>query len=235
LLLALAAERQDVGQARVQCFRRVLLIVLVATTATLLSCAPGSSQGPLPEYMARYPQASDDLRQRWRKWHGEPPVLANDADLDWASAVVVLARTSCFGTCPTYSVGLSASGAVLYRGNAFVATCGDVRAQVSRGEAARVFEALRDIHFLDLIWDKECGFGRGTDAPSAVVTLKVSGVERTLADDLGDDCSPKQLRLLEELVDHIAGTRTWTSCGSMACCNVCPGEQVGRSMLRYCE
>ena len=91
------------------------------------------------------------------------------------------------------------------------------------------------MHFLDVIWDTKCGLRSGTDAPSAVVSLRVSGVERTISDDLGDDCTPKQLRLVEDLVDLVTKARKWTSCASTSCCRVCPGEDVGKSMLHFCE
>jgi hypothetical protein len=63
----------------------------------------------------------------------EPPVKRKPFPQihDWNSLKIILARTGCYGSCPSYEVEVHGDGTVLYEGRSFVAITGSHRASVS--------------------------------------------------------------------------------------------------------
>lgn len=61
----------------------------------------------------------------------------------WNLVKIVLSRTGCFGTCPSYDVEVHGDGTVLYDGGLFVAITGSHRASVPGDAVFQMVEAFR--------------------------------------------------------------------------------------------
>jgi TonB family protein len=63
------------------------------------------------------------------------------------SDYVQIARSSCYGTCPSYSVRVNADGTVLWDGEGFVAVTGKRTAHIDVGIARKLLEKFRTAAF----------------------------------------------------------------------------------------
>ena len=112
---------------------------------------------------------------------------------------ITLQRTTCFGTCPEYTVTLRGDGTVTYSGRQYVRTPGDhtwkieaaaVRALAREMEAAGFFE-LRD-EYSSLI----------TDNPTTYTSLKIGSRAKKIKDYVA---GPPKLKDIEAKIDQVSG------------------------------
>jgi membrane dipeptidase len=118
---------------------------------------------------------------------------------------ITLQRTTCFGTCPEYTVTLRSDGTVTYSGRQFVRTPGDhtwkidpaaVRALAREMEAAGFFE-LRDT-YTSLM----------TDNTTTYTTLKIGNRTKKIMDYI---TGPPKLKDIEAKIDEVSGVLKYVS------------------------
>ena len=137
-----------------------------------------------------------------------PPVQAGD------SVLITLARTPCFGTCPVYSLTLSADGTVRYDGRRHVRHVGSATARIGADSVAALLDAFRSADYFALA-DQ---YTRGaptcprwtTDSPSAITSLTLRGRAKRIEHDYGCTGVPSALTELERTIDVLVGSSRWT-------------------------
>lgn len=115
-----------------------------------------------------------------------------------------LQRTSCFGSCPVYTVTLHRDGTARYRGEQFVERVGEYEGRVGR----TAFDALAELavarHFFELGPFYEM---LATDLPSTITTVVTRSDVWTVSDYGG--AGPAALRDLERAIDIVAERIPW--------------------------
>lgn len=130
-----------------------------------------------------------------------------------ADSRVTMQRMPCFGTCPVYTVDITADGVVTFSGERFVEATGTSTASIEPAAAAALMNELVALGFFDLADSythdgKVCG-SYHTDAPRVKLTLRTGGRVKTVEHDYGCSDVPDQLRVMQERVDSVAGVVRW--------------------------
>jgi len=127
---------------------------------------------------------------------------------DWNSVKIVLSRTGCFGTCPSYEVEVQGDGSVLYSGRGFVAITGPRRASISREAVLQLVEAFRAADYFSL---KDKYVWGATDLPTYTTSISIDGKAKQIVDYAGEQVGmPESVSKLEESIDRLAGVERWT-------------------------
>jgi hypothetical protein len=126
--------------------------------------------------------------------------------------VITLRRTSCFGTCPVYSLEIFEDGFIRYVGTQFVQVRGERRAVIPR-------DAVDDLvsHFLQLDYfalqdsyetytAPDGSVWHVTDLPTTYSSLHVGKRKKSVTDYA---FAPKALAEIELEVDRVANTHRW--------------------------
>jgi hypothetical protein len=121
-----------------------------------------------------------------------------------ATDYVELQRTGCFGSCPTYTVRISADGQVSWHGDRWVRVNGPATATVNPADARALLERLRTNGFWELC---DTYSTRVTDGATVSTTLHVGNHEKRVSDYLSK--APDSLRMFEREIDSLAGTHRW--------------------------
>jgi uncharacterized protein DUF6438/ankyrin repeat protein len=135
----------------------------------------------------------------------EPQAIPNDF-------VITLARSTCFGECPAYSVAIDAKGNVIYDGKKFVRVEGRQSDRVSLSRVAALAATVERIRFFELderyrfIRTPDGGHISITDAPTTFVWLTSAGRSKSVEDYIG---APEDLKQLEKQIDETARTKRW--------------------------
>ncbi len=133
---------------------------------------------------------------------------------------IKLERGPCLGTCPVYSVELTGTGQLVYRGTHFVAVTGTKRAQVDPLAVYDLFLWAEEIGFFEMApaylhrhiydLDENLMVSRGaveiTDLPSCTVTITTGRQKKKV---YNYDGAPKRLIQLENKIDKLADIRKW--------------------------
>jgi Domain of unknown function (DUF6438)/Ankyrin repeat len=131
-----------------------------------------------------------------------PAIAQQDQD------VISLERTSCFGTCPVYSLRIDSYGNLSYKGEKWVATQGTRTSQFTANQFQDLVEGFAKIRFFEL--NDVYKFGpRGiftTDRPTALIGLTRGGKTKTITDY---DYTPPELRELERTIERTANVHNW--------------------------
>lgn len=126
---------------------------------------------------------------------------------------ITLARTGCYGFCPTYEVTIHADGLVVYQGYEHVGVLGERQGSASTEGIAELLHACQQLNFFELDAKYEHKFDEHgkpysiTDQPSRIMTLTVNGQSKQVEQYFG---GPEALRALADQIDLIAGTAVWT-------------------------
>jgi hypothetical protein len=115
-------------------------------------------------------------------------------------------RSSCFGSCPQYSLTLFASGRVEFTGEMYVCALGRHIAQVDAEAATQLIADLAASGYFDLTWKPGEIW---SDAPSANTRLTVGSRSRGIDHYHGDEGAPRLLDDMERSIDEVAGTARW--------------------------
>jgi ankyrin repeat protein len=127
---------------------------------------------------------------------------------NWNSVKIVLSRTGCFGTCPSYSVEVHGDGAVLYDGHSFVAITGSHRALVSGDVVSEMVGAFRSADYFSL---KNKYMWGATDLPTYTTSISIDGKTKEVVDYAGQQVGmPESVSKLEETIDRLSGVERWT-------------------------
>jgi ankyrin repeat protein len=127
---------------------------------------------------------------------------------DWNSVRITLARTGCFGTCPSYSVEIQGNGSVLYTGNGNVALTGQHRDRISPEGVTELVDLFRQANYFAL---RDRYVASVTDCPTYSTSLTIEGKTKSITDYVGEGIGmPHVVRELEDGIDRIAETEKWT-------------------------
>jgi hypothetical protein len=132
---------------------------------------------------------------------------------DPKSAVIVLSRGPCRGSCPAYTISIRGDGIVEYEGHRFVKVTGKQTASLNSQDFANIMNRLDQVHFFTL---EDRAFAWCFDTSSVSVTLSVDGKTKTIASDSG--CSGAKSGVQDEFVraardiDQIVDSLRWVRC-----------------------
>jgi len=137
--------------------------------------------------------APDKARVTWEELFGAPRVVS-------------LHRTTCYGTCPDYSLTIHEDGRTDYSGKAYVAQTGRRRGSVRQAEVLELQALARQLAFepgplevpiweSNLPWVTVCGGGMGN--------------HQCLAYEEGDPRAPKAFFRLARRIDEVTRSGLW--------------------------
>jgi len=134
------------------------------------------------------------------------PDLASLSDADFKTLTIILERTSCYGTCPAYTVTLHGDGRVEYTGrqNVNYKTKKEERVEISAIKT--VVSEFAKTKFLSLPEDyseEKCTCRRCTDMATALTEISVAGVTHRVKHYYGCACAPKALSSLNRLLINL--------------------------------
>jgi hypothetical protein len=107
-----------------------------------------------------------------------------------SAPVITLERTACFGSCPVYTISVTASGDVQYEGRAHVRKMG--------AATGRVPQELVDALLSEL--------NRG----GYITSVTLGGRTKRIAHDYGCGGAPGALVVLEHRIDEALSSDQWT-------------------------
>jgi ankyrin repeat protein len=118
-----------------------------------------------------------------------------------------LQRTTCYGSCPSYSVEIRGNGEVIYRGDRGVLITGEHHARISADNANSLLEAFRSADYFSL---KDNYSQMVTDAATYSTAIEFDGHKKSVGDHLGSGAGmPEVVTELEDKIDQLAETEKW--------------------------
>jgi ankyrin repeat protein len=127
---------------------------------------------------------------------------------DWDSIVIKLARTGCFGSCPSYEVEVHGDGTVRYEGKSYVAILGEHHCSVPEENVRELVKLFRVIDYYSLRDEYIAGI---TDNPAYVSSIQVDGKSKTVKDYVGVMIGmPLEVSDLESAIDRLSQVQRWT-------------------------
>ena len=129
-----------------------------------------------------------------------------------ASFEVTLSRTSCYGTCPDYSVNIKGDGSVLFDGVAHTDIAGKHDYYVSPEAVATLIDKGRELN----IWSaRDRYFAEVTDGASYTLTISMGGKTKTIFDYMGDLVGmPSAVTKFMDAVDEAGGAHDFINLSS---------------------
>lgn len=123
------------------------------------------------------------------------------------SVSIVLERTGCFGTCPSYRVEVRGNGEVRFRGDSYVNFAGEHRTHIPQ---AAVRCLLDDFRFADF-WSLDSKYeAPATDLPTYTMSVTIGGNTKAVTDYAGQMVGmPASVSGLENAIDQAAQTEMW--------------------------
>ena len=135
-------------------------------------------------------------------------------DLGGGAPVISLERTSCFGTCPVYTISVTASGQVTCEGRAHVPRLGVAKAEIPRQRVDSLLIELERAGYFGFagryaVSEPACG-RYVTDLPSAIISVTRGSRTKRIEHDHGCGSAPGALAVLEKRIDEVLGSEQWT-------------------------
>ena len=126
---------------------------------------------------------------------------------DWNSLRMTLSRTTCFGSCPGYSVEVRGDGTVTYHGKMFVLITGEHHSRISKKRVEELFANFREADYFSLKDQYRAGI---TDNPTETTFIEFDGRKKQVIDYVGRYVGmPDVVGELEQAFDQLAGTDKW--------------------------
>lgn len=139
--------------------------------------------------------------ERFPFFHTTPPALRPDSKI-----AIVLQRTGCFGTCPSYTVTIDNSG-IVFEGGGFVVAAGRHTDSVDAADVRTLAKKFIDADFYSMDSEYVAGV---TDNPTYVLSISIDGHEKKVEDYVGSWVGmPEIITELEDEVDALAQTQRW--------------------------
>jgi hypothetical protein len=126
---------------------------------------------------------------------------------------VSLERTTCYGTCPAYTVTIRRDGKVTYRGKDFVKVTGHRTRKISANEFQKLTQEIERIGFFSFKAEyshkvkPDGSIEYISDMPTTFTTVRAGKLRKRVEDYYG---GPDSLARLEKLIDSVAGSSAWT-------------------------
>lgn len=119
-----------------------------------------------------------------------------------AEITISMTTSSCFGTCPAYSVAIHGDGRVDFSSEGFVLVPGEHRYRIPMAKVEELVSLFRQADFwsLDPAYEAEA-----TDLSTTKLTFKAGNQSKTVTDYAGTMVGmPRAVRQLEEAIDQAA-------------------------------
>lgn len=135
------------------------------------------------------------------------PVVDAFPDVPLERIKISLARSGCYGTCPSYQVEIHGDGKVVYTGKAHVDIQGRHEFEIPRDAVSQLVSVARR----DKIWGLGGSYrARITDNPTYCLTLQAGNETRVIEDYVGAMVGmPRVISEFEEEVDRVARSNDW--------------------------
>ncbi|MEA2713779.1 MAG: hypothetical protein QOK27_1740 [Gemmatimonadales bacterium] len=131
-----------------------------------------------------------------------------------SAPVITLERTACFGSCPVYTISVTASGDVQYEGRAHVRKMGAATGRVPQELVDALLSELNRggyFTFAERYTSPEPTCGRYvTDSPTVITSVTLGGRTKRIAHDYGCGGAPGALVVLEHRIDEALSSDQWT-------------------------
>jgi hypothetical protein len=121
---------------------------------------------------------------------------------------ITLERTSCFGTCPVYTVTMRSDGSVSYEGTQHVRVPGKHSWKI---DPAAVLALAREMEAAGFFEMKDEYTASITDLPTILTTLTRGSRTKTVKDYFG---GPPKLKEIEARIDAVSGARDYVRPGA---------------------
>jgi len=131
-----------------------------------------------------------------------------------SDTVITLERTTCYGTCPSYTLSILKDGTVNYIGRDYVRVKGTAQWKVEPAVVDSLVKEFLKIDYFSLddeytrIKNLDGTFSDVTDLPTTITSLSFSGKHKEIVDYLG---APRKLRDLERAIDKAVDSKKWVS------------------------
>ncbi|HEY2362230.1 MAG TPA: ankyrin repeat domain-containing protein [Candidatus Angelobacter sp.] len=127
---------------------------------------------------------------------------------DWKTVKITLARTSCFGTCPSYKVEVRGDGSVFYEGGGYVAFTGVHRGLVPQSNVIELVKLFEKADYYSL---RDEYTSSVTDNPTQTTSISIDGRQKQVVDYVGLSAGmPLAVAQLELAIDRLSGAERWT-------------------------
>lgn len=127
-----------------------------------------------------------------------------------ADTLVKMERTTCYGTCPSYTLRILEDGKVIFNGRKFVDHKGMAEREMSQKNLKQLIQEIYDSKFMEIPSDPKCE-SRYTDMPSVFLTIALDGEQNSVTHYHG--CKgfryEEKLYHLEEAIDRLANAGQW--------------------------
>jgi hypothetical protein len=140
--------------------------------------------------------------------------------------VITLERTTCFGTCPAYSLQITGDGRVEYEGRQFVRLVGKAETTISPEAVSQLVAEFERIHYFDL---EDKYTGGITDLPTTTTSIRIGSRFKQVVDYYR---APAALKALEQRIDEVAGSKRWVASGPAEAGHYFPGKNDGSGRSR---
>lgn len=131
--------------------------------------------------------------------------------------VITLERTTCYGTCPSYTLAILKDGTVNYVGREYVRVKGAVHWKVDPAVVDSLVKEFLNVEYFSLDGEYTTTKGRDGkfwqvtgDSPTVITSLHLLGNHKGIVDNLEAD-APAKLRDLERAIDEAVNSKKWVS------------------------
>ena len=139
--------------------------------------------------------------ERLPKHHVPAPAVRPNSKV-----AITLARTGCFGSCPSYSVTVSTEG-IAFDGGGFVVAAGKHTDNVNADEVRNLAKRFVAADFYSMAASYRASV---TDNPTYVITIAIDGRKKEVEDYVGQwEGMPAVITELEDEVDTFGRTQRW--------------------------
>ena len=133
--------------------------------------------------------------------------VAFPAIRDWNSLRILLKRTGCYGTCPTYEIEVHGDGTVLYDGSAYVGTIGKKKGNIPHASLVELVDVFRGADYFSLA---DGYVSSVTDSPTYVSSISFDGRSKSVLDYVGREIRmPPGVSDVEDAIDRLSGASKW--------------------------
>lgn len=202
-----------------------LRLTLIVSPAGDVASADASGQAEILKF---WPQLQDEVRL-WKfipfERNGKPVTAEVEEYIDLvpperlpkhhvpaptvrpnSRVAITLARTGCFGSCPSYTVTVSTEG-ITFDGGGFVVAAGKHRDNVDADEVRTLAKRFVAADFYSMAANYRASV---TDNPTYVLTIAIDGRKKEVEDYVGQwEGMPAVITELEDEVDAFGRTQRW--------------------------
>jgi ankyrin repeat protein len=212
-------------------FSTIKVTVVIDTTGAVISSVPqrGNSLGDQKISSSVLAQADAMVRAlRFKPFEraGRPVSVTFDRDLallppelkpakhvpfpevkDWKTVKITLARTGCFGACPSYEVEVRGDGSVFYEGHSYVTFTGSHRGSVPQSSVIELVKLFEKADYYSL---RNEYVATVTDSPAQTTSIEIDGRQKQVVDYVGLSAGmPIAVSELEVAIDRLSGSERW--------------------------